>query len=217
MVRSVKSMTLVEEAYIKGRKSIFKTRVYSFDMEEEGIKGTPRALPKSSKIQFTVFANETQMKKADLFGPPKIKDKIRVEGELALDIPMDDCPGEIGVIALKIEIMPPRISKKRPDPKEAIEVDIDTILISDEMASMTIKETKWIHQHNYARKHRTIEIPMLVNAENNYLIEGYADYLVAKDLEIKTVPVIFVNVDENGRVRLDKNGRMIVPKVVPEP
>lgn len=174
-------------------------RVYAFEMEEEGMGSTPKSLPKSSKVQFTVFCNELQMKKAEIFGFGRINDRLRIIGEIVLDVPLEYCPGEIGVMALTIEVLPPRKSKKFGDytiAKEPVDVDIDTIVINDYMANLPITQNKRTQTRNYTRKHMTIERPLVVIRKNNHLVEGLAEYLAAMEFEVKTVPVKYIGKPE---------------------
>lgn len=194
LVRWIKEMK--EEKNDPRRRNI---RVYAFEMEEEGMGSTPKALPKSSKVQFTVFCNETQLKKAEIFGHSRIKDRMRVTGEIVLDVPVQLCPGEIGIMALQVEIMPPRKSKKFGDytvSKIPVDVDIDTIIMNDYMANLPITENKRTQTRNYTKKHMTIERPLVVVRKNNHLVEGVAEYLAAMEFGVKTVPVKYIGKPE---------------------
>lgn len=83
-------------------------KVYSFDMQEGGSPAVPKYLPKGSDIHFTVFLNEKQLRKAGLSEDNFINNKLLVQGELVLDLEMDLCPGELGVAANQIQIIPER-------------------------------------------------------------------------------------------------------------
>lgn len=79
----------------------------SFDMEEAGSPTPPKKLPKSSPVSFTVFLNEKQLKRAGLSAENIQEEAIIVKGEITLDVPMEDCPGEIGVICFQLFKVPP--------------------------------------------------------------------------------------------------------------
>lgn len=84
------------------------TKVYSFEMNESGSPTVAKCLLPGSKIQFTVFINEKQLKKAGLDENNFMENKIMVQGEIAMDLSMDLCPGELGVMANQLQIIPPR-------------------------------------------------------------------------------------------------------------
>lgn len=83
-------------------------KVYSFDMQESGSPAAPKYLPKGSSILFTVFMNEKQLKKAGLDEKTFKDNKLLVQGEIVIDLEMSLCPGELGVAANQIQIIPPR-------------------------------------------------------------------------------------------------------------
>lgn len=83
-------------------------KVYSFDMEESGSPAAPKYLPKGSKILFTVFINEKQLRKSGLEEANFQDNKIMVQGEIVVDLEMSVCPGELGVTANQLQIIPSR-------------------------------------------------------------------------------------------------------------
>ena len=83
-----------------------KGSFYTFDMEESGSSASPKGLPDGSTITYTVFINEKQLKKAGLTEQTIKEQKIMVQGEPTLDVSVDDCPGEIGVICFQVSILP---------------------------------------------------------------------------------------------------------------
>ena len=83
-------------------------KVYSFDMQESGSPAAPKYLPKGSSITFTVFMNEKQFRKAGLDESTFKVNKLLVQGELVIDLDMNLCPGELGVAANQLQIIPPR-------------------------------------------------------------------------------------------------------------
>lgn len=79
---------------------------YAFEMEQGGSKHAPKGLPlPSQQIQFTVFVSLKAGKKAGFELAPA-DTKWLVQGELALDVPVSECPGEIGVVAFQIGEVP---------------------------------------------------------------------------------------------------------------
>lgn len=79
---------------------------YAFEMKQGGSKNALKGLPlPSQQIQFTVFVSLKAGKKAGLeHAPADIK--WLIPGELALDAPVSECPGEIGVVAFQITDIP---------------------------------------------------------------------------------------------------------------
>jgi hypothetical protein len=88
-----------------------KGSYYTFDMEESGTPASPKGLPGGSTITYTVFINEKQLKKAEITEETIMDQKIMVQGEPTLDVPVDDCPGEIGIVCFQVSILP---EKKKP-------------------------------------------------------------------------------------------------------
>lgn len=96
-------------------------KVYSFDMQESGSPAVPKYLPKGSNINFTVFLNEKQFRKAGLTESNFKSNKILVQGELVLDLDMDLCPGELGVAANQLQIIPEREQQNDNDSSKLTE------------------------------------------------------------------------------------------------
>ena len=89
-----------------------KGSYYTFDLEENGSPAAPKGLPKSSTITYTVFINQKQLKKAGLTEENIQTQKIMVQGEPTLDVSVDDCPGEIGVVCFQVSIIPEKQNQK---------------------------------------------------------------------------------------------------------
>jgi hypothetical protein len=93
--------------------------IYSFDMEEGGSPSAPKGLYKSSRILYTVFINKKQFNKLKI-DKESFKDKsFFIEGEPTLDVPMDICPGEIGITTFQIQSFEPKVKEPKEKPKEA--------------------------------------------------------------------------------------------------
>jgi hypothetical protein len=91
-----------------------KGAYYTFDMEESGSPGPPKGLPSSSTITYTVFINQKQLKKAGVTEENIQTQEIMVKGEPTLDVPVDDCPGEIGVTCFQVSIISEKQKQKEP-------------------------------------------------------------------------------------------------------
>lgn len=93
------------------------TKVYSFEMHESGSPNVAKCLPPGSKIEFTVFVNEKQLKKAGLDENNFMENKIMVQGDIIMDLSIDLCPGELGVTSNQLQIIPPKEKATGEAPK----------------------------------------------------------------------------------------------------
>lgn len=79
---------------------------FRFEMTEGGSPAPPKGLPSASVITFSVFVAKKAGKK---LGFPQVPDqRLLVQGELVTDVPLSECPGELGVIAFKVELIVPK-------------------------------------------------------------------------------------------------------------
>lgn len=79
---------------------------FRFEMEEGGSPAPPKGLPRASVMTFTVLVAAKAGKKLGL--PRQPAHRLLVQGELVADLPISECPGELGVIAFKIEEILPK-------------------------------------------------------------------------------------------------------------
>lgn len=178
----------------------------TFDMEEKGSPAAPKGLPKSSTITYTVFINQKQLKKAGLTEENIQNQKIMVQGEPTLDVPVDDCPGEIGVVcfqisvleekqkeAMKVEKKEEAKEKEQPKAPEGTEdfVALDQIKVPEEFLKYqpTPYKTQLVIDH--VKQSGILDEPITINRETKVLIDGYRRYIVAEKLEMKMVPVMY--------------------------
>ncbi|MCM3644949.1 plasmid stabilization protein (plasmid) [Priestia megaterium] len=97
-------------------------RYVAFDMREKGSPSAPKGLKKSTFISYTVFVAKKAFNKTGLTKKSIMHEKILVQGEPTLDIPIDECPGEIGIICFQITVLPNKNDKESNesnDKKEA--------------------------------------------------------------------------------------------------
>ncbi|RFB19574.1 plasmid stabilization protein [Bacillus sp. ALD] len=101
-------------------------RYVAFDMREKGSPSAPKGLKKSTFISYTVFVAKKAFNKTGLTKKSIMHEKILVQGEPTLDIPIDECPGEIGIICFQITVLPNKNDKeanesndKKEEKKEA--------------------------------------------------------------------------------------------------
>lgn len=81
-------------------------KYFAFEMDLGGSPTAPKGLPLPSRsVQYTAFVSHKAGRKINLESLSKTE-KIVIQGEIALDIPIEQCPGEIGVIAFQVSIVP---------------------------------------------------------------------------------------------------------------
>lgn len=97
-------------------------RYVAFDMREKGSPSAPKGLKKSTFISYTVFVAKKAFNKTGLTKKSIMHEKILIQGEPTLDIPIDECPGEIGIICFQITVLPnknDKVANESKDKKEA--------------------------------------------------------------------------------------------------
>ncbi|MGG0554839.1 plasmid stabilization protein [Priestia aryabhattai] len=93
-------------------------RYVAFDMREKGSPAAPKGLKKSTFISYTVFVAKKAFNKTGLTKKSIMHEKILVQGEPTLDIPIDECPGEIGIICFQITVLPNKNEKEANESKD---------------------------------------------------------------------------------------------------
>ncbi|RDZ12526.1 plasmid stabilization protein [Priestia megaterium] len=88
-------------------------RYVAFDMREKGSPAAPKGLKKSTFISYTVFVAKKAFNKTGLTKKSIMHEKILIQGEPTLDIPIDECPGEVGVICFQITVLPNKNDKEK--------------------------------------------------------------------------------------------------------
>jgi len=187
---------------------------YTFDMEEKGSPAAPKGLPKSSTITYTVFINQKQLKKVGLTEENIQAQKIMVQGEPTLDVPVDDCPGEIGVVCFQISVLEEKQKEdvkaeekpaKEPEKKEELKAEeqpklpegtedfvaLDQIKVPEEFLKYQPNPYKTQLVIDHVKQSGMLDEPIAINRETKVLTDGYRRYIVAEKLGIKTVPVTY--------------------------
>ncbi|KRD87900.1 plasmid stabilization protein [Bacillus sp. Root147] len=90
-------------------------RYVAFEMREKGSPSAPKGLKKSTFISYTVFVAKKAFNKTGLTKKSIMHEKILIQGEPTLDIPIDECPGEIGIICFQITVLPNKNDKETND------------------------------------------------------------------------------------------------------
>ncbi|MCF6799959.1 plasmid stabilization protein [Bacillus sp. ET1] len=88
-------------------------RYVAFDMREKGSPSAPKGLKRSTFISYTVFVAKKAFNKTGLTKKSIMHEKILIQGEPTLDIPIDECPGEVGVICFQITVLPNKNDKEK--------------------------------------------------------------------------------------------------------
>ncbi|WP_455931384.1 plasmid stabilization protein [Priestia aryabhattai] len=106
-------------------------RYVAFDMREKGSPSAPKGLKKSTFISYTVFVAKKAFNKTGLTKKSIMHEKILIQGEPTLDIPIDECPGEVGVICFQITVLPNKNDKEKNQPEEKKEPKQETSVPSE--------------------------------------------------------------------------------------
>ena len=88
-------------------------RYVAFDMREKGSPSAPKGLKKSTFISYTVFVAKKAFNKTGLTKKSIMHEKILIQREPTLDILIDECPGEVGVICFQITVLPNKNDKEK--------------------------------------------------------------------------------------------------------
>ncbi|MDM5292018.1 plasmid stabilization protein [Peribacillus simplex] len=194
-----------------------KGSFYTFDMEESGSPSSPKGLPGGSTITYTVFLNQKQLQKAGLTAKNINQQKIMVQGEPTLDVSVDDCPGEIGLICFQVSILPEKPEKKetskpvkiqaeeKPKAPKGTEdfLERKAIVVPEAFLNSHPNPEKTQQVVNYVKQTGHLDEPLTINRETNMLTDGYRRYIVAQQLELEIVPVIYEK--ETASVTSEKN------------
>ncbi|MFP7159260.1 plasmid stabilization protein [Priestia aryabhattai] len=115
-------------------------RYVAFDMREKGSPAAPKGLKKSTFISYTVFVAKKAFNKTGLTKKSIMHEKILVQGEPTLDIPIDECPGEIGIICFQITVLPNKNDKEANDSKDKKEAKQEVSKAPQEVAATKQEE-----------------------------------------------------------------------------
>ncbi|MCY9019382.1 plasmid stabilization protein [Priestia megaterium] len=110
-------------------------RYVAFDMREKGSPSAPKGLKKSTFISYTVFVAKKAFNKTGLTKKSIMHEKILVQGEPTLDIPIDECPGEIGIICFQITVLPNKNDKEANESKDKQEAKQEVSKAQQEVAT----------------------------------------------------------------------------------
>ncbi|MFE4094576.1 plasmid stabilization protein [Priestia megaterium] len=128
-------------------------RYVAFDMREKGSPAAPKGLKKSTFISYTVFVAKKAFNKTGLTKKSIMHEKILIQGEPTLDIPIDECPGEIGIICFQITVLPNKNDKEANESKDKKEAQQEVSKVQQEV-SATKQEEK---QEPVAKEAKTVQ------------------------------------------------------------
>ncbi|WNS78773.1 plasmid stabilization protein [Domibacillus sp. DTU_2020_1001157_1_SI_ALB_TIR_016] len=137
-----------------------------------------------------------------------------VQGEPTLDVPMDDCPGEIGVICFRVSIIPEKQKEtvnaekepvKEPEKKEEVKaeeqpkgpeetedfISLDQIQVPESFLQTRPNPYKTQLVIDHVKQAGILDEPITINRETKVLTDGYRRYIVAEKLNMKIVPVMY--------------------------
>ncbi|WP_176586508.1 plasmid stabilization protein [Priestia megaterium] len=115
-------------------------RYVAFDMREKGSPSAPKGLKKSTFISYTVFVAKKAFNKTGLTKKSIMHEKILIQGEPTLDIPIDECPGEVGVICFQITVLPNKNDKEKNQSEEKKEPKQEVSASSEDSQNTEPKE-----------------------------------------------------------------------------
>ncbi len=121
-------------------------RYVAFDMREKGSPSAPKGLKKSTFISYTVFVAKKAFNKTGLTKKSIMHEKILIQGEPTLDIPIDECPGEIGIICFQITVLPNKNDKEANESKDKKEAKQEDKTIQSEVKETPVQEKKAVPQ-----------------------------------------------------------------------
>lgn len=177
---------------------------YRLSMEEGGTLYPPKGLPSASQpISYTVLVSR---KLGSQLGLPAASQRLLIQGELTLDLPLDECPGEIGVIAFQGQVIPerkpeskveapaPSVRKERPWPdlSEYPQIALNEVKIPSEFLRRAPSKAKTQALQEAVAAHGQLDEPIVVrpafDGSGYVLYDGYRRYVVARQLGWTTIP-----------------------------
>ncbi|PFE33798.1 plasmid stabilization protein, partial [Priestia megaterium] len=102
---------------------------------------------------YTVFVAKKAFNKTGLTKKSIMHEKFLIQGEPTLDIPIDECPGEIGIICFQITVLPNKNDKEANESKDKKEAKQEVSKVQQEVAATkqeekqepVAKEAKTVH------------------------------------------------------------------------
>ncbi|MGG4386104.1 plasmid stabilization protein [Priestia megaterium] len=132
-------------------------RYVAFDMREKGSPSAPKGLKKSTFISYTVFVAKKAFNKTGLTKKSIMHEKILIQGEPTLDIPIDECPGEIGVICFQITVLPNKNDKEANESNDKKEAKQEASKAQQEVAATKQEEKQDSVSQPVATESKTIQ------------------------------------------------------------
>ncbi|PFK46717.1 plasmid stabilization protein [Priestia megaterium] len=132
-------------------------RYVAFDMREKGSPSAPKGLKKSTFISYTVFVAKKAFNKTGLTKKSIMHEKILVQGEPTLDIPIDECPGEIGIICFQITVLPNKNDKEANESNDKKEAKQEVSKAQQEVAATKQEEKQAPVSQPVATETKTIQ------------------------------------------------------------
>ncbi|RJR12127.1 hypothetical protein C4588_02660 [Candidatus Parcubacteria bacterium] len=180
--------------------------IITFDLVTGGSKHPPKGLPSSEgEIKYTIFCNKKQVKKAGLLeGDIKIH-KILVQGEPVLNLPENKCPGQIGVVCFKVEMIPEKKETCDTEEKDLPEenmLPLDKIIIPKDFRPPGRAKVEAAIE--YYKEHGKFDKPVTVDKRDMLLTDGYKRYVAAQQMGLMEIEVSFTG-EETEKIEEIKN------------
>jgi hypothetical protein len=175
----------------------------------------PKDCPLANPLH-TPFFSKKQLTKAGMDEKNIQNVKLLVQGEPTLDIPLDQCPDEIGIICFQISIVPEKAQKtEKEDPvlqevNQATEqiaatsepmmllpagaedlIPFVSIMVPKEFLLFKPNPKKTQAVIDFVKEHGHLDEPITIKKKTMELVDGYRRYIVAQQLKMKHVPVIY--------------------------
>lgn len=185
---------------------------FRLTMEEGGSTQPPKGLPPASAvITYTVLVAP---KLAGQLNLPASGQRVLIQGELTLDLPLELCPGEIGVIAFQGQVLPDKAEKPPvpagppvptppppntdvpppwPDLSGYPQVPLDHIQVPAPFLRTPPNQAKTAALRRAVQARGQLDRPVQVRPglepDTYVLVDEYRRYVVAQELGWATVPV----------------------------
>lgn len=169
----------------------------TFDMEEAGSERTLKQLPSSSTISYTIFVTESQLHKAGISKKEVIETRLILQGEPSLDIPIDLCPGEVGVIVYQIQAPEKQAKRDTSKAKQPMTMPkgtkgymaMDQLVVPKAFQELPPNPKKVQERKAYVREHGSFDQPVTIDQATGEIVDGYSRFVAAQELGIDQIPV----------------------------
>lgn len=162
------------------------------DVKVKGSENAPKGLPLPSKeIQYTILITDKQRNKieSDLLALEKDihQCKLKIQGEITLDLPFGIIDGDIGVIAYQIKCIEEKVNTETTTISKK-KLKLKDIVVPNKFLRTNPRENKIKSVIQYYNAQGEMPDPVTVIPLNDgtyYLQDGYIEYLASKAMGIE--------------------------------